>query len=437
MATRCPAVYSSIPATASLRSAVAAMVRIAVLGATGYAAKELLRLLLAHPAGRDHRAHHAAGRRAARRRRASARCAAGSTCGWRISTPRKSPSGPTASSAACRTRRAPRPSGRCWPPAARVVDLSADYRLNDAAVYAEVVRPRASRPGAPGRDRLRPAGAVPRANSAGAARRQPRLLSDVGDPAARAAAARRRRSRPTASSSTARAASAAPAATPKPHLHFPECNESFSAYGVGTHRHMPEIDQVLTDCGGGATDVVFTPHLVPMDRGILTTATRRRPSERRRRRACSTCSASSTPTSRSSASSTACPATKDVVGTNFCDITVRVVRGRVVVDQRDRQPDQRRRRRGGAELQPDVRLRRNDGAIVDSSCTQHRDHLADQTLASRPAWPINFPQGFRAAGVYSGVKRNAAEARPVAGRLRPAGRRRRACSRRISCSPRR
>jgi N-acetyl-gamma-glutamyl-phosphate reductase len=58
---------------------------------------------------------------------------------------------------------------------------------------------------------------------------------------------------------------------PKPHLHFPECNESVAAYGVGTHRHMPEIDQVLSDVAGGAVRVVFTPHLIPMDRGILTT----------------------------------------------------------------------------------------------------------------------------------------------------------------------
>src|SRR4029079_10217938 len=60
--------------------------------------------------------------------------------------------------------------------------------------------------------------------------------------------------------------------TPKPNFHFPEANENFSAYGVGVHRHTPEIDQVLTAVGGGATNVIFTPHLVPMDRGILTTA---------------------------------------------------------------------------------------------------------------------------------------------------------------------
>lgn len=117
---------------------------------------------------------------------------------------------------------------------------------------------------------------------------------------------------------------------PKPAFHFPECNESVSAYGVGTHRHMPEIDQVLSDVAGVDVKVVFTPHLIPMDRGIL-----------------STCYAESTgefsgdsllkivgdfyagePFVRVSQS---LPATKHVSGTNYCDITVRSVRGRVVV----------------------------------------------------------------------------------------------------------
>src|SRR5438552_1676269 len=59
--------------------------------------------------------------------------------------------------------------------------------------------------------------------------------------------------------------------TPKLTTHFPECNESVSAYNVGTHRHTPEIEQVLTDIAGQDVEVIFTPHLIPMDRGILTT----------------------------------------------------------------------------------------------------------------------------------------------------------------------
>ncbi|HXG39594.1 MAG TPA: N-acetyl-gamma-glutamyl-phosphate reductase [Candidatus Limnocylindrales bacterium] len=50
----------------------------------------------------------------------------------------------------------------------------------------------------------------------------------------------------------------------KPHLHFSEVNESVSAYGVFGHRHTAEIEQEL-----GVAGVDFLPHLVPMTRGIL------------------------------------------------------------------------------------------------------------------------------------------------------------------------
>ncbi|BDG61313.1 N-acetyl-gamma-glutamyl-phosphate reductase [Caldinitratiruptor microaerophilus] len=56
-------------------------------------------------------------------------------------------------------------------------------------------------------------------------------------------------------------------------VHFGEVNENFKAYSVaGTHRHTPEIEQTLSDLAGEAIRVTFTPHLVPMTRGILTTA---------------------------------------------------------------------------------------------------------------------------------------------------------------------
>jgi N-acetyl-gamma-glutamyl-phosphate reductase len=52
---------------------------------------------------------------------------------------------------------------------------------------------------------------------------------------------------------------------------FTEINEGFSAYGVGKHRHTPEIEQGLSDATGAPVRVRFTPHLVPMNRGILST----------------------------------------------------------------------------------------------------------------------------------------------------------------------
>ncbi len=59
---------------------------------------------------------------------------------------------------------------------------------------------------------------------------------------------------------------------------FCEINDSFKAYGVGTHRHMPEIAQELCFAAGENVQMIFTPHLVPMNRGILATIYAMRPS---------------------------------------------------------------------------------------------------------------------------------------------------------------
>ncbi|GAB1475822.1 N-acetyl-gamma-glutamyl-phosphate reductase [Bacillota bacterium] len=53
--------------------------------------------------------------------------------------------------------------------------------------------------------------------------------------------------------------------------HFPECNEGFSAYKAGGHRHIPEIEQALSWFSGAKVNVTFTPHLLPVNRGILST----------------------------------------------------------------------------------------------------------------------------------------------------------------------
>jgi len=54
-------------------------------------------------------------------------------------------------------------------------------------------------------------------------------------------------------------------------VHFCEVNDGFKAYKVGEHRHTPEIEQELSLLAGEAIAVSFTPHLVPMIRGILST----------------------------------------------------------------------------------------------------------------------------------------------------------------------
>lgn len=60
--------------------------------------------------------------------------------------------------------------------------------------------------------------------------------------------------------------------TPTPTTHFCSVHDNFSAYKPGhTHRHAPEIEQELTAYGGRPWRVVFTPHLLPVSRGILST----------------------------------------------------------------------------------------------------------------------------------------------------------------------
>jgi len=117
---------------------------------------------------------------------------------------------------------------------------------------------------------------------------------------------------------------------PKLTTHFPECNESMSAYNVGRHRHTPEIEQIVARHAGQRPEVIFTPQLAPMDRGILSTIYVR----------------PKRPVSEADVMNILrdayagerfvrvvdhLPATKDTVDTNFCDITARVVRGRVLV----------------------------------------------------------------------------------------------------------
>ncbi|MFH1380165.1 MAG: N-acetyl-gamma-glutamyl-phosphate reductase [bacterium] len=53
--------------------------------------------------------------------------------------------------------------------------------------------------------------------------------------------------------------------------HYAEANENLTAYSVGSHRHMPEIEQELSFISGKKVLVSFTPHLIPMNRGILAT----------------------------------------------------------------------------------------------------------------------------------------------------------------------
>jgi N-acetyl-gamma-glutamyl-phosphate reductase len=113
--------------------------------------------------------------------------------------------------------------------------------------------------------------------------------------------------------------------TPTDTTHFVNVNEGFTAYKVAEHRHQPEIEETLSGLAGEHRGVTFVPHLVPMDRGIL-----------------ATCYASLNESITADAVRQlfekfymgepfirlmppgVLPNTKNVSGTNFCDIAVRV-----------------------------------------------------------------------------------------------------------------
>lgn len=59
---------------------------------------------------------------------------------------------------------------------------------------------------------------------------------------------------------------------PKDSTHFPAVNNNFKAYGVTTHRHIPEMENIISRHTGKSININFIPHLLPVDRGIFTTA---------------------------------------------------------------------------------------------------------------------------------------------------------------------
>ena len=117
---------------------------------------------------------------------------------------------------------------------------------------------------------------------------------------------------------------------PKLMTHFPECNESMSAYNVGRHRHTPEIEQIVNRHAGRMPNVIFTPQLAPMDRGILSTIYIR-PKQPIPEADVMGLLRDAYADERFVRIVDHLPGTKDTVDTNFVDITARVVRGRVLL----------------------------------------------------------------------------------------------------------
>jgi N-acetyl-gamma-glutamyl-phosphate reductase len=151
-----------------------------------------------------------------------------------------------------------------------VIDLSADFRLTDPAVYEEWYGvehtatallgeavfglPELDRSGLPGARLVACPGCYPTATTLAAM------------PALEAGVVTSTKIVVDAKSGVSGAGRSASAGT-----HFVTVNESFAPYKVAGHRHTPEIEQALSAAARRDVSVVFTPHLVPMSRGIIST----------------------------------------------------------------------------------------------------------------------------------------------------------------------
>lgn len=104
---------------------------------------------------------------------------------------------------------------------------------------------------------------------------------------------------------------------------YTEANENLQAYGVTSHRHTPEIEQELSGLLGHGVTVAFTPHLVPLNRGLFTTASVPlvQAAATRELLACYREFYAGEPFVRVLPEGTL-PATRAVVGSNFCDVAV-------------------------------------------------------------------------------------------------------------------
>jgi N-acetyl-gamma-glutamyl-phosphate reductase len=304
------------------------MVRVAILGATGYTALELIKLLLRHPSVKievitsrqEGRPHISAIHPSLTGRLdlhledigpelVAQRCDCAFLC---------LPHAASAESAKVLLARG-----------ARVIDFSADYRLNDAATYRkwyEHEHPDAERLG------KTPYGLpelfgplIPEAKLVANPGCYPTSAILPLAPLLKAGLIE-----PDDIIVDSKSGVSGGGRTPKLNTHFPECNESISAYNVGKHRHQPEIEQILGRATGQDVQVIFTPHLTPMDRGILTVCYAR---PKRQVAESEVMSAlrefyAGKPFVRVVSH---LPTTKDTAHTNFVDITARIVRNRVVL----------------------------------------------------------------------------------------------------------
>jgi N-acetyl-gamma-glutamyl-phosphate reductase len=303
------------------------MVRIAILGATGYTALESIKLLLRHPhvqitlltSRQEGRPHIATIHPSLTGRldlcledvgpdEVAKRCDCAFLCL------------PHAASAEAAKELLAR--------GIRVVDFSADYRLNDAETYRkwyEHEHPDAERLGKTPYGLPELFGAeIPKAQLVANPGCYPTSAIIPLAPLLTAGLIE-----PTDIIVDSKSGVSGAGRTPKLSTHFPECNESIAAYGVGKHRHQPEIEQILGRATGKQVEVIFTPHLVPMDRGILTVCYAK-PTQPLAESDVMGCLREFYAGKSFIRIVSHLPGTKDTAHTNFVDVTARVVKGRVL-----------------------------------------------------------------------------------------------------------
>lgn len=151
----------------------------------------------------------------------------------------------------------------------RVVDLSADFRFRNVDAYAAAYQPHAapelSAAAAYGLSEIY-ADAVRAADVVGNPGCYPTSILLPLVPLVRAGLIS-----PDGLIADAKSGVSGAGRSPGLGTHFPEVHESFKAYKVGAHRHAPEMNEVLTREAGERVALTFVPHLVPMSRGMLST----------------------------------------------------------------------------------------------------------------------------------------------------------------------
>lgn len=211
----------------------------------------------------------------------------------------------------------------------RVIDLSADYRISDPAVYEKWYSPHTDLPnlaqavyGLPEffADKIHSAGLVANPGcypTCTALPLAPVLSAGLIEPAG----------------ILVNAISGVSGAGRSPALkyHYPERNENFEPYGVGNHRHMPEMEQTLSAITGGAVELLFQPHLCAMDRGMLCTIYARPRGPVTTEQVLDVLSRAYADKPFVRVRSDVLPAVKYVNYTNYCDITARVAKGWVIL----------------------------------------------------------------------------------------------------------